>query len=104
MNLNEFRQRWVDDENLGVESSIDDSGTEGGDDWRWPIKKSTVRQPVRLRPKYVPEADGDVGGGWLRRAALCALIVVLVFIVALIVLGAALNYLPTYLTTYVFDR
>lgn len=103
MKLNEFRRRWVDGDSPVAENSINDSRTEGGDDWNWPVKNSTVRQPVRLRPKYVPEA-GDEESGWFRQAVVRVLAVALVFVVALIVLGVTFDYLPTYLTTYVFDR
>ena len=100
MKLNEFRRRWVSSD---TESSIDGSGTDGVDDWDWSIKNSTVRQPVRLRPKYVPEAGGD-GRGRLRQVAVRVLAITVIFIVALVVLGAALDYLPAYMKTYVFDR
>lgn len=104
MNLSEFRRRWTDGGDPKTESSIDDSRTDGVDDWRRLNEQPVAWQPVRLRPKYVPEADSDVRGGWVRQSVARGLIVALVFVAALIVLSVMFDHLPAYLTTYVFDR
>lgn len=104
MNLNDFRQRWTDSDDPKAESSIDDSKADGVNGFLRLVEQPTAWQPVRLRPKYVPEADSDVRGDRLRQAAVRALIVVLTFGAALIVLGMMFEHLPGYLTTYVIDR
>lgn len=104
MDLNEFRRRWVDSRDPVTESSIDDSRFESAGDWRLVNKQSSVRQPVRLRSKYVPEADSDLRREGVRAAVSRGLIAAAVFVIALVVLGVLLDYLPAYLRTYVYDR
>lgn len=104
MKLQEFRKRWIDSCDPATESSIDDSGLEGVGERRPTTKQPSVRQPVRLRPKYVPEPDSDLHREGIRRALSRAMIAVAVFFVALVVLGVILDYLPAYLRTYVYDR
>ncbi len=104
MDLQEFRKRWIDSSDPATEGSIDNSRLEGASERRPTTKQSSVRQPVRLRPKYVPESDSDLHREGIRRALSRAVIAVAVFFVALIVLGVLLDYLPAYLRTYVYDR
>lgn len=104
MDLNEFRQRWIDNSDQKAESSINDSRADGVDGFRRMVEQPIAWQPVRLRPKYVPEADSDIRSDRIRQAAVRALVVVLTFVAALIVMGVAFDYLPGYLATYVFDR
>lgn len=104
MDLQEFRKRWIDSSDPATEGSIDNSRLEGAGERRPTTKQSSVRQPVRLRPKYVPESDSDLHRQGIRRALSRAVIAVAVFFVALIVLGVLLDYLPAYLRTYVYDR
>lgn len=103
MKLEEFRQRWIEGENPRADS-IDDSRMGRVDDWQPSMERPTAWQPIRFRSRYVPEIDSGARAARLRQVAVRALTVALVFFVAAAALGAMLDYLPTYLTTYVFDR
>lgn len=103
MKLDEFRKRWVTNEEARTES-IEGSRVERIDDFRPSTKQSEAQKSIRFRSRYVPGGESDARVVRLRGILVRVLTLLLAFTVAAIVLAAMFDYLLVYLKTYVLDR
>lgn len=104
MNLEEFRQRWTRSEASPAGTVSEDTSIEQLDDQASPATDPQALSPLRFRPNYVPNQASDLWSDRYRRFAGRGLIIALVFIAAVVALGLTYQYLPIYLSRYVFDR